>query len=957
MLFQRLTLTIILTIFLPMLLASKEALLKLNTNGHTSVIRAMDTSSDGKYIVSAGDDKTIRVWDRYSGNELRKMGGHVGSGSEGQVYALALSPDDKYLAVAGWLSLNGNGYGDIRIYDFHTGKLIKVLQSHTSVIYDLDFSEDGRYLLSVSVDKSAKIWDMDRLYLKATLSGHHDTVGGGAIFKDGNEAYKIITLGDDKKAILSRFNPRSGRVEKLKTFSYKSIVETVAVNEEHIAITSDTGELLIFDHDLQKIQEVKTTYAPIGLDYSPNGRYLLAGSSSDSASEVVAVYDSYENYKLKKTLRKHTSSVFTVAFLTNDLAVSAGGDHKEIFVWDIHSGSVDKEIKGVGDVIWSVGIKGDSVAWGHKFDTKTDYHKMQSSFSHSFNLKTMQVSRDTYGFNRAQTSQGPYRLQHARGGKYGSSDAVLNIYKNGSKTGSITKTSSTGYSHRCYGMYKDYIISGGGNGALMVYDIYGKRIADLIGHNGSIWSISVDGDRLVSGSDDQTIRVWNLKELGQKSVIRPMLNIFVATNEEYIVWSKSGFYDASVGGDRYVGYHINQGRYKESRFVGSDRFYATNYRPDLIANILALGSEEKAIRSTSRIKKVKTVDVAQSLPPEVILLSDDTIKTSQESVTIEFMILNAGIKIEEVIVTLNGRKTKTRGLRKKKISKGEIRTVTVTLEEGQNIVEIMAKNEYALSDPITVKIERKVTKKNLYKPDLYLLSIGVSEYKNKSYNLGVADKDAQAISRLFKKQKGKVYNHVEVKTLTNSNATKDNILDALDWLNTQATQRDVAVIFIAGHGVNDDYGKYYFLNYESNLERLRRTALKWIEFEDTLNNLPSKVILLADTCHSGNITGVRRDMTSAIKSIVNSGTGQVIMTATTGNGYSYEQKSWGHGAFTKALIEGLEDHQADYDEDRSVSIKELDLYVTKRVKILTKGKQKPTTIIPSSIPDFAIVHR
>jgi len=104
--------------------------------------------------------------------------------------------------------------------------------------------------------------------------------------------------------------------------------------------------------------------------------------------------------------------------------------------------------------------------------------------------------------------------------------------------------------------------------------------------------------------------------------------------------------------------------------------------------------------------------------------------------------------------------------------------------------------------------------------------------------------------------------------------------------------------------------------------------------------------------------GNRRDITGAIKSIINTGSGSVIMTATTGNGYSYEQKNWGHGAFTLSLLEGIGEDKADYDfgdgKDGMITIKELDNYVTYRVKKLTNGKQKPTTIIPNSIPDFAV---
>jgi uncharacterized caspase-like protein len=115
---------------------------------------------------------------------------------------------------------------------------------------------------------------------------------------------------------------------------------------------------------------------------------------------------------------------------------------------------------------------------------------------------------------------------------------------------------------------------------------------------------------------------------------------------------------------------------------------------------------------------------------------------------------------------------------------------------------------------------------------------------------------------------------------------------------------------------------------------------------------------MADSCHSGNIAGSKKrsaDITGALKEMMSAGSGQVIMTATTGGTYAYENKDWGHGAFTRALNDGLKSGFADYDKNGVITIKELDFYVTFRVKELTKGKQKPTTIVPDSIPDFPIL--
>lgn len=111
--------------------AKDQPILTVDSGGHKGIIREIAITSDKRYAVSASDDKTIRIWDLRSQKEVRKILGQIGHGSEGKIFAIALSPDDKYLAVGGWLHKKCHGRcGDIRIFDFASGELIKRLDSH-----------------------------------------------------------------------------------------------------------------------------------------------------------------------------------------------------------------------------------------------------------------------------------------------------------------------------------------------------------------------------------------------------------------------------------------------------------------------------------------------------------------------------------------------------------------------------------------------------------------------------------------------------------------------------------------------------------------------------------------------------------------------------------------------------------------------------------------------------------
>jgi uncharacterized caspase-like protein len=187
---------------------------------------------------------------------------------------------------------------------------------------------------------------------------------------------------------------------------------------------------------------------------------------------------------------------------------------------------------------------------------------------------------------------------------------------------------------------------------------------------------------------------------------------------------------------------------------------------------------------------------------------------------------------------------------------------------------------------------------------------------------------------------------------------KDSVLDGLEWIKREVAAQDVAMIFLAGHGVNDSNGDYRFLPADVDSQKLKRTGVPYHIIRDTIADLPGKALLFADTCHSGNIMGSQRngdmaDMDKIAADLSAAENGVVIFASSTGRQYSTENDRWQNGAFTKALVEGLTG-RADYTKDNKITITELDLYLSERVKALTKGAQTPTASKPKTIQDFPI---
>ena len=560
----------VLFLFIAIFLFANQPIFNLNTKGHTGLIR--DIIVYNNEIISASNDKTIRIYDIKTGKEKREILTQFGNGSYGKIFAIALSKNGKYLAVGGYFGNDdANNLGDIKIYDYKSAKLLKVLKSHIDVITDLSFSSNGKYLISGSWDTTAKIWNINDFTLLDTIKSHTKAVLGVEIIQNRY----AVTVGWDNK--IDIYDIKKHHSIKFKQLKHK--LQFIAINKvkKHIAVCGNDNQINIFDYQLKHIKTIFANYKLTGINYSKDGKYLIVGGGSYPFN--INIYET-KNYSLYNTFTKHTNTVMAVDFINNRLVVSGGGNEKEIYIWNFHTGDIFKKIVGQGATIWGVGIKGNNIAWGNIWSADNG----MSTLDKSINLKTFEISNNVNDFHRISTINGNYKLIATKGGDYGYKDAVLNIVKNGKIVDYIIKDAYNGYRHICYGWYKDYIVSGGDNGILKIFDIHGNEILSLVGHTGTIWSIALEGDILISGGIDQTIKVWDLSQIGYKSIIYPILTIFISKNNDYLIWSNKGYFASSINGRKFAEFWINQGYNKEMKYV-RNKYLNTFYKPDIIRNI------------------------------------------------------------------------------------------------------------------------------------------------------------------------------------------------------------------------------------------------------------------------------------------------------------------------------------------------------------------------------------
>src|SRR3990172_4348419 len=213
----------------------------------------------------------------------------------------------------------------------------------------------------------------------------------------------------------------------------------------------------------------------------------------------------------------------------------------------------------------------------------------------------------------------------------------------------------------------------------------------------------------------------------------------------------------------------------------------------------------------------------------------------------------------------------------------------------------------------------------------YALLIGISKYSNPTINLNYADRDAQAFQELLLDPQIGAYKPENVRLLINEEATRKNIMSALNsWLGNRVREEDSVLIYYSGHGALGNGSEAYWVTHDADVEDLYASALSNKDISQLIAGLAAKrKLTLIDSCYSEATAQKYKALVPSDLFSEFQGAGVVTITASTGQEKSVE--IGGHGAFTYHLLEGLEG-KGDTNNNGVVELDELWNYLNDKVQ-------------------------
>jgi WD40 repeat protein len=304
-------------------------------DGHSSWVKAVAFSSDGKFALSGSDDGALKLWEVSSGREIWTLNGHASS-----VEAVAFSPDGK-------LALSGSYDKTLKLWDVSSGREIRTLKGHSHIVTAIAFSPDGKFALSGSYDQTIKLWNVSSGREIRTLKGYFSWVEAVAFSPDG----KLALSGSYDKT-LKLWNVSSGRKIRILK-GHSNDVKAVAFSSDGKLALSGSRDKTLKLWDVSSGREIRTfkghSSSVESVAFSSDGKFALSGSYD----QTLKLWD-VSNGREIRTFKGHSNDVKAVAFSSDGKLVLSGSDDSTLKLWDVSSGREIRTFYGHSSIVRAV---------------------------------------------------------------------------------------------------------------------------------------------------------------------------------------------------------------------------------------------------------------------------------------------------------------------------------------------------------------------------------------------------------------------------------------------------------------------------------------------------------------------------------------------------------------------------------------------------------------------------